>query len=100
MDGLRSKRPLRLPRVHGVVALFPQVFGHNRLDRGENPFGFWFGKEFALAVPVGVIGAIQPLRCGVLNQPQNRRVGELAAVPGAVAGLIKMPRNTFHALIL
>jgi hypothetical protein len=100
MDGLPSKWLLRLPCVHSVVAFFPQFFGHDRLNGTEIPFGFWFGKEFARAVTVGVIGAIQPLRCGVLKQPQYRRVAELAAVPGAVAGLIQKPGDAFHALVL
>src|ERR1017187_1217391 len=100
MDGLASKRSLRLPCVQSVIALLPQGFGHNRRNGAENPFGFWFGNEFASAVPVGVIGPIQALCRGVLNQPCNRRVGELAAVSGAVARLIEKPGDAFIALML
>ncbi|MEI7809663.1 MAG: hypothetical protein WCJ07_14385, partial [Verrucomicrobiota bacterium] len=100
VNGLRAERPVRLSRVQSIVAFFPQHFGDNWLDGGEYPFRFWFWQEFAHAVAVGVIRAIQTLGRGVLQKPQDSRVGELAAISCAVTLLIKHPRDAFPALVL
>ena len=53
------------------VALIPEVFGNDGLDRSHNPFCLRFDEEFSFAVTVGVIGPVETFGCWVLEQLQD-----------------------------
>src|ERR1035441_1791111 len=68
LHGLGARGFSVLAGLEDVVALFPKVFGDNRLDRREHPIRFGLGDELAFVVAIGVIGPIHALGGGVLKE--------------------------------
>ena len=101
MDGLSGRALGLVPAlVEDGVALGPDLFGHDRLNRREDPVLARLELPL-LPLPegLGVVGAARTLRNRVADEPVNGRVRELPAAPGAVPLLVEQSGDGLLPLV-
>lgn len=81
------------PLVEDRIALIPYLFGHDRLDRDQDPVGLGLHVPLlALTSGTSVVRAAHPLGGPVPHEPDNSRVRKLRAVSGAVPPFVEDSR--------
>ena len=86
--------------IQDLVALVPEFFRDDRLDRGDDPvFLVLHDPFFLISQTLGVVGPMQSLGRGVPEQPADGGIGKLCPIPGPVTGLVEEPGHRLFALM-
>jgi len=97
MDGTTCGALPGLPSlVEDRVCPFPDLLGDDRFHLGEDPV--LLGLEHPMLLVAGaprVVGASESLGGRVADEPVDRRIAPLRAVPGPVSRLVQEARDSF-----
>ena len=102
MDGFAGGALRLVPAlIEDGHALRPELLGHDRLDRGEDPVLPRLELPL-LPLPkrLGVVGPARALRDRISDEPVDRRVRELPPAPGPVPLLVEESGDGLLPLVL